>query len=90
MLRKTVRGARSKRGIALFALGLAVIVLWVAPAVALAMRGEKGDVNQFRALVPLGLLGMCMLSLMTSAGERAIYFSPGEVEFLFPGPFVRR
>jgi hypothetical protein len=27
---------------------------------------------------------------MTSAGERAIYFSPGEVDFLFAGPFTRR
>ena len=90
MFRKTVRGAKSKRGIAMALLGLFLVVLWIAPAVVLAMRGEKGDTAQFRALVPLGLLGMCMLSLMTSAGERAIYFSPGEVEFLFPGPFGRR
>ncbi|MBM3289930.1 MAG: hypothetical protein FJY92_07240, partial [Candidatus Hydrogenedentes bacterium] len=90
MFRKTGRGLKTKRGIALFVLGLMLIVLWIAPAIILAMKGEKGDVQQFRAIVPLGLLGMCMLSLMTSAGERAIYFSPGEIEFLFPGPFGRR
>ncbi|NUM52590.1 MAG: hypothetical protein HUU46_03000 [Candidatus Hydrogenedentes bacterium] len=90
MLRKTVRGAKSRRGIVMFILGMLLVVLWIAPAVFLAMRGEKGDVQQFSAFVPLGLLGMCMLSLMTSTGERAIYFSPGEVEFLFPGPFGRR
>ena len=90
MFRKSLRGAKSKRGIGMFIFGIALLALWIGPAVFLAMRGEKGDLNQFRALVPLGLLGMCMLSLMTSAGERAIYFSPGEIEFLFPGPFGRR
>lgn len=90
MLRKTVRGAKSGRGIVMFMLGLFLVFAWIAPALILALRGEKGDVEQFRAFVPLGLLGMCMLSLMTSTGERAIYFSPGEVEFLFPGPFGRR
>ncbi len=90
MLRKTVRGVKSKRGGAMFVMGVALIVLWMAPAIFMAVRGDKGDVDQFRAMVPLGMLAMCMLSLMTSAGERAIYFSPGEVEFLFPGPFGRR
>ncbi|MCC6794668.1 MAG: hypothetical protein IT366_06070 [Candidatus Hydrogenedentes bacterium] len=90
MLRKTVRGVKSKRGGAMFVLGLLLIVLWMAPAIIMAARGDKGDVDQFRSFVPLGMLAMCMLSLMTSAGERAIYFSPGEVEFLFPGPFGRR
>lgn len=90
MLRKTVRGVKSKRGGAMFVLGLALIAAWMAPAVYMAARGERGDIDQFRAFVPLGMLGMCMLSLITSAGERAIYFSPGEVEFLFPGPFGRR
>lgn len=90
MFRKAIRGAKSGRGVVFFILGIALVVLWLTPPVIMAMRGEKGDVTQFRALVPMGLLGMCMLSLMTSAGERALYFSPGEVEFLFPGPFGRR
>ena len=36
------------------------------------------------------LLGICLLSTLTSAGEKAIAFTPGEIDFLFPGPFARR
>ena len=38
----------------------------------------------------LGLFAYCLLTLLLSSGERAIYFSPAEVNFLFPGPFRRR
>lgn len=90
MLRRTVRGMGTKRGAVLFILGLLLVLLWVAPAVFMSFRGERGDAEWFRAFVPLGMMAMCLLSLMTSVGERAIYFTPGEVEFLFPGPFSRR
>jgi len=90
MFRKTVRGIGTVRGALLFLLGLSLVILWLLPTVMLSLRGERGDVESFRTMIPLGMLGMCLLSLMTSAGERAIYFSPGEVEFLFPGPFSRR
>src|SRR5206468_6450343 len=32
----------------------------------------------------------CVLTLITSAGDRAIAFTAGEVDQLFPGPFGRR
>jgi len=31
-----------------------------------------------------------LISITSSAGERAIYFSPSEIDFLFGGPFTRR
>src|SRR5206468_1958377 len=40
--------------------------------------------------VPLVLLAFVMLSVGTGWGESAIYFSPADVDFLFPGPFSRR
>jgi hypothetical protein len=33
---------------------------------------------------------MLVISVTTSAGERAIYFSPSEIDFLFAAPFSRR
>ena len=40
--------------------------------------------------LPLLLLGTCLMFVFTSVGERALYFSPPEVDFLFPAPFHRR
>ena len=90
MFRKAGRGLGTRRGALFFLLGLAVFVLWLVPPLVMSVRGEKGNIETFQTIMPLGILGMCLFSLMTSAGERAIYFSPGEVEFLFPGPFSRR
>ena len=36
------------------------------------------------------MLLYCLLNVAFHPGERAIYFSPGEVNFLFPAPFGRR
>lgn len=41
-------------------------------------------------LAPIALIGLTLVSVFSSAGERAIYFSPSEVDFLFAGPFTRR
>jgi len=38
----------------------------------------------------LGLLGFCVLNLILASDERAVYFAPAEIEFLFSGPFRRR
>ena len=38
----------------------------------------------------LGLFAFCLLNLILTSDERAIYFTPAEVEFLFTGPFRRR
>ena len=43
-----------------------------------------------RTLGPLGLLALVLWSVATSWGDSAIYFSPADVDFLFPGPFSRR
>jgi hypothetical protein len=40
-------------------------------------------------LAPL-LLGTTLMFVFSSAGEKALYFSPPEVDFLFPAPFGRR
>ena len=45
------------------------------------------QVDRFGALA---LFGMTLLSVLTSSGETAIYFSPAEVDFLFTGPYTRR
>ena len=41
-------------------------------------------------MIPVVMLLYVVLSILTSLGERAIYFSPSDVDFLFPAPFSRR
>jgi hypothetical protein len=89
-VRRTVRGARSPRGLMYFLVGLSVVALWLGPQVFRGMHRPMTDPDRVRALFPLGLLGVCVMTLLTNGGGRAFYFTPAEVDFLFPGPFTRR
>lgn len=89
-LRRMVQGVKTVRGAILFALGIGLVALFVLPSFIVSLRGVPTPLEQVEAIVPLAILGACLVSLMTSSGERAIYFSPGEVDFLFAGPFTRR
>src|SRR5688572_9932909 len=89
LLRRLGRGLRTFRGAAFFALGLAVFILWIGPAVWSASQ-QRAEPAHVRAVVPLILLAVVLLSALSGAGDKAIAFTPGEVDFLFPGPFRRR
>ncbi|MCC6489766.1 MAG: hypothetical protein IT364_19915, partial [Candidatus Hydrogenedentes bacterium] len=88
--RRMLRGVKTPKGAVFFALGLGMFALWLGPSIAQAMLHKSADPAKLEATMPLMILGMCLLTLITSAGERASYFSPGEVDFLFSGPFGRR
>ena len=91
MRRRMLRGIKTPKGAVFFGLGVLMFAIWLGPSVVFAFRENQGaDPSQLEATMPLIIVGMCLLTLISSAGERAIYFSPGEVEFLFPGPFGRR
>jgi ABC-2 type transport system permease protein len=72
-----------------------MLLLWLAPTVVAAVniRGREG-VPHFSGMaetyLPLIIMALCLLFVVTSAGEKAIAFSPAEVDFLFPAPFHRR
>ena len=90
--RRMFRGIKTPRGAAFFVIGIVMLALWLGPSIAMsfALPRNPNDLAMLHSLAPLAIVGMCVLSLATSAGERAIYFSPGEVDFLFAGPFGRR
>jgi hypothetical protein len=81
---------RSPRGVLYFLVGLSVAVVWLGPRIFWGIKHPMTDPTQMREMFPLGLLGVCVLTLLTNGGGRAFYFSPAEVDFLFPGPFERR
>jgi hypothetical protein len=87
-LRALGRKLRSVQGILLAALGLFIFIPWIFALV--AQPGAGLPAESVRTYGPAYLLGYCILNVLLSSGERAIYFSPAEITFLFTGPFTRR
>ena len=90
VLRRMGRQLRSVRGAAFFIIGLCIIGFWVGSQFLPIYKSGPIDPRVTLSFAPLIIFGMCMLNLFTSAGERAVTFTPAEVDFLFPGPFSRR
>src|SRR4051812_37113700 len=88
--RRLTRGMLSVKGAMFFLIGLMVVVLWVAPSIVMAMKMPRTEPGPVREAAPVLLLASCFLTLLTSGGDKAITFTPAEVEFLFPAPFTRR
>jgi hypothetical protein len=81
---------RSVKGALLGVFGLIVVGLWLAPSLWQAHSLPRTDPGAVRDVAPVILLAMSLLALVTSGGEKAVTFTPAEVDFLFPGPFTRR
>jgi hypothetical protein len=89
-LRYLLRSLRTIKGAVLALVGFAVFVPWLA-AIAFAPRQSNGWLgHDLREAGPALLIFYCFMNVVLSSGERAIYFPPAEVNFLFPGPFGRR
>jgi hypothetical protein len=88
--RRIVRGLKTPRGAILFLVGGGMFVLWLGPVLFVGVTSDRGDPEVTRAAVPMFLLVMCVWTLVFTGGEKAIYFSPGELNFLLAGPFTRR
>lgn len=88
--RTMVRGLGQPSKLVFFVAGVIIVALWVLPSVAAAFAGNRSNPETVRETAPLFLFAMCLMSLISNADERAIYFSPGEVDLLFTGPFTRR
>lgn len=89
MLRRMTRGAGTARRIVFFVVGAMLFIMWLLSGVANSFM-RRSDPARVRAVTPLAILGVCILTAITSAGDKAIAFTPGEVDQLFPGPFSRR
>lgn len=96
-VRRMLRGATSPRRAIFLVLGLVVLLLWLGPLLVTGIAIQSShavtpsaSAERVRTLAPLALLGVCLLTIVSSAGDRAIAFTPAEVDMLFPGPFSRR
>jgi hypothetical protein len=90
LFRRMKRSMGSVKGAFLFLFGIAAVGLWIAPSAWQAMRMPRTDPAKVLEIAPVIMLAMCLFSLVASGGEKAVAFTPAEVDFLFPGPFTRR
>jgi Putative ABC exporter len=89
-LRRWGRSLRTMKGLLLALVGSLLylpmlLTTLIAPRVQLTAQ-----IAMIRRYGALGLFGFCVLNLVLTSDERAVYFAPAEIEFLFSGPFRRR
>ena len=94
-IRSIVGKLKSVRGAALAVFALLVLGMMLGPNLVMAFTLPRAGVMGRSAdalceVVPPVMLLYVVLSIVTSLGERAVYFSPSDVELLFPAPFTRR
>jgi hypothetical protein len=89
-LRRVRRSVRTVRGAVLVAVGLVFVVLWLLPVLLTSQAGRPEHLENVRRFGALGLLAYTLLNLLLSSNERALSFTPAEVNLLFPAPFSRR
>jgi hypothetical protein len=94
-IRSIVGKCKSLRGAALVLFTLLFFVMTLGPSLLMSFRLRRvekmdGSADWLGEAIPVVMLFYVVMSIMTSLGERAIYFSPSDVDFLFPGPFSRR
>jgi hypothetical protein len=84
------RALSTAKGAALTAVGLMIFAPQIVVGILQPHLGSPEVIEQIRRFGTLGLLAYCFIILFTSLAEKAIYFRPSEVNFLFAGPFNRR
>jgi hypothetical protein len=90
VLCKTGRQLKTVRGIIFFLVGITLLSVWIGPSIFFNRVAPPADPSSAMDTAPTAIFVLCLLNLFVSAGERAVTFSPAEVDFLFPGPFSRR
>jgi ABC-2 type transport system permease protein len=98
LIRGLFRALRTPKGIVALVGVMFVICMMLVPALidsvrtpsAAEIEASKIARDRMLGLLPLGILGFALLSLVRGSGDMAFAFLPAEVDFLFPAPFTRR
>lgn len=88
-LRFLLRSLRTLKGALLAIVGMLVFLPWLMARL-LSAPADGMPHETLLLYGPAFLLIYCLGNVLFSSGERAIYFNPAEVNFLFSGPFGRR
>lgn len=89
-LRYLLRSLRTFKGAVLALVGSVVIAPYLLMRLFVPVQRPSWYGYDLCEIGPALLLLYCFTNVVFSSGERAVYFPPAEVNFLFPGPFGRR
>ncbi len=89
-LRYLGRSLATIRGLLLALVGVAVFFPWLLAVIFGGSAAGGISPENMRKFGPALLVAYCVMNVLISSHERAIYFTPAEVQFLFTGPFGRR
>lgn len=93
-VRRAARSLKTWRGAAIGLFTVVMVACMIGPSLFFAMTLERTSILDSQpalvALFPVGLMLLTAASVLTAVGEKAIHFTPAEVDFLFPAPFSRR
>lgn len=88
-IRRQFKGGSLRRTVFMI-LGGGAFLLWLTSlAVAAALQGSRPP-EDVLATLPFYLTAFALLPIIVGNDDRAIAFSPAEIDFLFSGPFSRR
>ena len=90
LVRRWKKTLSRPKGIIMAVVTALVFVPWFFSIIVSARIDVKPPLEQIRRFAPLGLFAFTIASLLFSAGEQALYYSPAEVSFLFAGPYRKR
>ncbi len=89
-VRRWVRNLRTLKGILFAIVGGLCFLPMFAWAFLMPRLQIEHQTEQIQRFGPIGLFGYCILNILLSSGERAVYYIPAEVDFLFCGPYRPR
>jgi hypothetical protein len=89
-IRRLVRGIGTPKGALLSLLTLGIACFVFVPSVAMYFTRDAPSSQNLVQYAPFAMFAYLILALLTSAGEKAIVFTPSEIDFLFTAPFTRR
>ncbi len=88
--RRVLRGLRTVKGVLYAVVVCGLFAAWLGPSLAYGLMARPSDPALIRSLAPTALLIFCLLNLLSIKPGSGVVFRPAEVDFLFPGPFLRR
>lgn len=88
--RRVLRNTKTLKGklIAIFTIGFLSMML--VPLLLFYFKPDKAPSFDGKLYLPFAMFGYFIFSMITSIGDRALYFTPAEVDHLFPAPISRR